>query len=487
MNKRLVSLFFIVILALSGCSTATDFSSENMLTPSIITTEEVSLESSAAEGLLGEYMTNPVLWAEPVQEYGENAGYIRMEEDLVVRIAYPEGSLTVLNQAIEDWIAETVTEYQKEAAGSSKYGSSAELTADYNSYLQEDRWVSVQITGVFDKPYLAHPIDIMATFHADLKTGSLIALDDLLLPGGREKLQNIVIDDCNLEKEYIDEHLLDLWTLTPDGLEIILARGVYLPMSDGTIVLNYPYEMLKDILVMEDPIPSKEPSIEIDRETEEAIPPEESPIIPPVTIDPDKPMVALSFDDGPSKHTERLLDAFASHGGKGTFFVIGNIIEKRPEVLKRIVSEGHQIAGHSWDHRQLTKINSEEVTQEIMTTRAKIYEITGIDSTIIRPPYGSYDEEVKSVCAQLGIVMVNWSLDTLDWKHQDADKIYDAIMNDVKDGDIILCHDLYGTTVDAMERVIPALIEEGYQLVTVSELLSYSEKEVSPGNVYKKR
>ena len=205
------------------------------------------------------------------------------------------------------------------------------------------------------------------------------------------------------------------------------------------------------------------------------------------TIDPTKPMIALTFDDGPSKHTEHLLDIFSEHGGKATFFVVGNLIDNRPETLQRMVTDGHEIGGHSWDHRQLTKLSSEEITNEIMNTRAKIYSITGVDTTIMRPPYGSYNDEIKCICKEKGIVMINWAVDTLDWKTRDADKVYDAIMSQVKDGDIILCHDLYGTTVDAMERVIPDLIAQGYQLVTVSELLSYGEEDVKAGTVHTKR
>ena len=494
--KKYLSILIICILCLFGCSES----------------PEPSTDTEPIDELLEEYINKPDILITPVREYGENTGYILMEEDLAVRIAYPEGTLTVLNQAIESWIAETVDYYQKEAAGSGANGESAELTADYSSYLTADRWVSVKITGLFDKPYLAHPVDIIATFHADLQTGRLLTLDDLLLPGGREKLQSIIIKDCNLETEYIDENLLDLWAFTSDGLEIILARGDYLPMSDGTVTLEYPYEGIKDILILDEPINPEEYITESDMMSEEPDPsssgesvlppvegtttplsegsiltPTEEPVTPPTELDPNKPMVALTFDDGPSKHTDRLLDIFAANGGKGTFFVVGNLIENRSDTVERIAVEGHQVAGHSWDHRQLTKLGVEEVTHQIMATRAKIYEATGADATVLRPPYGSVNEEVKNVCAQLGVTIVNWSMDTLDWKNKDADKIYNTIMTEVKDGDIILCHDLHGTTVDAMERVIPALIEQGYQLVTVSELISYGDKEITAGNVYTKR
>ena len=168
-------------------------------------------------------------------------------------------------------------------------------------------------------------------------------------------------------------------------------------------------------------------------------------------------------------------------------FVIGNLIDSRADTVKRMSDEGHEVAGHSWSHRQLTKLTSDELTDQLMTTRAKICEVTDVDSTVIRPPYGAFNSDVKEVCSNLGIVMVNWSVDTLDWKNKNSDMVYNTIMNDVKDGDIILCHDLHGTTVDAMERVIPDLIEKGYQLVTVSELLSYGDEEVCAGKVYNKQ
>ncbi len=204
-------------------------------------------------------------------------------------------------------------------------------------------------------------------------------------------------------------------------------------------------------------------------------------------IDPEKPMLALTFDDGPSPHTERLLDVFNQYGGKGTFFVIGNLIDRRMKILQRISDEGHEIANHSWSHERLTTLEEMDVIDQIMLTRAKLYSTTGKDSLIVRPPYGAYDENLLEIGKKLGVYFVTWSVDTLDWKYKDAEVIYDYIVNNVSDGDIVLCHDLHETTVDAMEKVIPKLVEDGYQLVTVSELLSFSKKGIEPGVMYYKR
>jgi peptidoglycan/xylan/chitin deacetylase (PgdA/CDA1 family) len=405
-----------------------------------------------------------------------------MEKDLVVRILYPESEISVLNEALDTWVDQTVSEYQTECVRCHMGGDCGELTAEYDSYLVDERFVSIKITGVFDKPYLAHPIDIIATFHADLKTERLLTLDDLFLPQGRPVLESKVATDAGVEAPLIDEHFLDHWLLTSEGLEITLARGDYLPMSEGTTTYFYPYEELEGILSLTN-LPSPE---QIDLGEPSATPSVEPMEIQlqKVPLQPDMPMVALTFDDGPSKHTDRLLDVFATHGGKGTFFVIGNILESHPDVLLRMTKEGHEIGGHSWDHRQLTKLGTSDLNNQLVGTQAKIQELTGANATLLRPPYGSYNSDVKNLCADLGIVMVNWSLDTLDWKYKDADKIYNTILAEVQDGDIILCHDLHGTTVDAMERLIPELIARGYQLVTVSELLNQKGEEIQAGEVY---
>ena len=473
--KKLVIFILCLCMFITGCSQPKN--------PSVEGTEQdtSSAITEKEDDVLEEYLSNLDILESPVREYGDDTGIVQLDEELMVRILYPEGELTDLDKEVAEWVESTVAYYQVEAKGSSESGDSAELTAEYESFVVGNDIVSVKITGVFDKPYNAHPVDIIATFHASLKSGKLLVLDDFLLANGKELLQKKVIQDANIVEADVDGALLENWTLKKDCLEIILERGKYLPMSDGTVILEYSFDELTEII---DVSLLKETETELEENTEEILPNEDSSNVLTTSIDPTKPMIALTFDDGPSKHTQRLLDLFAQYGGKGTFFVVGNLIDNREETLNRMVLEGHEIGGHSWDHRQLTKLSSEDMTDQIMNTRAKIYSLTGVDTTIIRPPYGSYNDETKRICAENGIVIINWSLDTLDWKTRDADKVYDAIMSEVKDGDIILCHDLHGSTVDAMERVIPDLIAQGYQLVTVSELLSYGDSEVSAGSVY---
>lgn len=482
--KKIIYLFLSVLL-ISSISCAQPPSTTEIVTESEPETKEPetpSEETTFVDPLLEDYLSDLDSAEIPIREFGEDASYLLMEEDLVARILYPESEIASLTAALDAWIEETISYYQEEAAGSfSESGESSELTVEYDSFVVNETFAGIRFKGVFMRPYMAHPIDLVKTFNVNLETGEVLALKDLLLNGGYDTLYSRIATEADIIQEWADNHLLDHWLLTSEGLEITLARGDYLPMSDGTRTFLYSYEELSEIFAF------PESQTTQTEHAEELIETDVTKTSAQMTVDPSKPMVALTFDDGPSKHTNRLLDAFAVHGGKGTFFVVGNILDAQADTLKRTSDEGHEIGGHSWNHRQLTKLDDTELENQLMNTRAKIFEITGTDTTILRPPYGSCNDTVKAKCAELGIVIVNWSLDTLDWKNKNADAIYNCIMNEVQDGAIILCHDLHGTTVDAMERVIPDLIAQGYQLVTVSELLANSEKPVQAGTVYYKQ
>ena len=465
MKKFLCIMLAVVFLFLCGC-TATE-NKNAVLSPA-----------------MKEYLLSIDNFEVPVRQYGEERSHLLFGEKLVVGVFYPEVNIAEMDSKIERWVDETVSYYQNEVSNykEKEDAVSSELTVSYESFITDGKYVSVKMSGFYDSPNLAHPVEIIETFNGNTETEGLMSIEELLLDSGTEKLQQLICERAGVEKELVDENLLAKWLITKDGLQIILSRGEYLPMSDGTKTVKLTYEELKGIIR----------SAEGEKEQNEAqnTKPEEDKNEPQNqsdnknTIDKTKPMVALTFDDGPSAYTERLLDTFKKYGGKGTFFVVGNIIDNRPEAVKRIVNEGHEIAGHSWNHRQLTNLSEQEIKDQMMSTRAKIYELTGYDAKLVRPPYGAFNDSVKAVAKSVDVSLINWSVDTLDWKYRDANTVYNTIMEKAYDGAIILCHDLHKTTVDAMEKVIPALIEKGYQLVTVSELLEAKGKTVEAGKVY---
>ena len=201
-------------------------------------------------------------------------------------------------------------------------------------------------------------------------------------------------------------------------------------------------------------------------------------------LDPNKPMIALTYDDGPSKFTLPLGELAKENGGLITYFFVGNRLEKFSDSVQKVAEMGHEIGNHTWEHKNLTKGTHDENLKQIMDTSNKVKEITGKGTTLIRPPGGNYNDAVRELSKELKIPLVNWSVDTRDWESKDADKVYHEAMIHAGDGKIILMHDLYESTYEASKRIIPELVARGYQLVTVSELIEYKNGDVQYGYIY---
>ncbi len=202
------------------------------------------------------------------------------------------------------------------------------------------------------------------------------------------------------------------------------------------------------------------------------------------TVDPAEPMIALTFDDGPSDHTPRLLELFREYGGRGTFCVVGGAVSGKEEILKRTADEGHEIVNHTNNHYNLPDCDEKTVVYQLMTVSSEVKRITGKDCDLMRAPGTNYDDTVCNILRALGMGLLTWSVDTEDWFTRNADAVYSAVMEGAHDGAIVICHDSHGTTVSAMERVIPELTEKGYRLVTVSELMAAKGRSFKPGEIY---
>lgn len=216
-------------------------------------------------------------------------------------------------------------------------------------------------------------------------------------------------------------------------------------------------------------------SLEVTSEESETTTPQQESTTPPVIsnphsaeIDPNKPMVAITFDDGPaSNKTRTILDTLESYKAHATFFIVGSKIPRDEEVLKRAASIGCEIGNHSNSHAKLTSLDAQGVENELKPVNDIIKELTGQQVVVCRPPYGAVDDETAKA---INAPIVLWSIDTLDWKTKDANATVNNIKNSVSDGDIILMHDIHEQSVAAAVEIIPWLIDQGYQLVTVSEL-----------------
>ncbi|MGN1266383.1 MAG: polysaccharide deacetylase family protein, partial [Dorea sp.] len=187
-------------------------------------------------------------------------------------------------------------------------------------------------------------------------------------------------------------------------------------------------------------------------------------------IDPNKKMVALTFDDGPGPYTQEIVNCLAKYDSRATFFVVGNRVNSYKKVLKSTYDNGNEIANHTYSHPTLTSLSTSKVKSQISMTDSRVKAITGEAPSLIRAPGGATNTRVRNA---INKPFIFWSIDTLDWKHRNKTKTINTVMKNVKDGDIILMHDIHKPSKEAALELIPKLKKAGYQIVTVSELAAY--------------
>lgn len=198
-------------------------------------------------------------------------------------------------------------------------------------------------------------------------------------------------------------------------------------------------------------------------------------------VNPNRPMLALTFDDGPNMHTMRLLEALEQYNSHATFFMVGSNVPYFKEEVRKMAEIGCELGNHTTNHVRLSQKTATEIRAEVEKTDFWVYDIIGQKPTMVRPPYGQVNQLVQDT---VNVPLVFWSVDTLDWELKDKDKVRDYVMQTVQDGDIVLFHDIYESTVDAIIECLPQLIEEGYQLVTVSEMAKYRGVTLESGEKY---
>lgn len=198
-------------------------------------------------------------------------------------------------------------------------------------------------------------------------------------------------------------------------------------------------------------------------------------------LDPEKPMVALTFDDGPyDRVTNRIVKVLAKHDSRATFFVVGNRVERYADTMKNAYNKGNQIATHTFDHGDLSKMKKKQIRRELKRAFRVMKKINGENPTMLRPPYGNVNDKMRQT---IRIPMIYWNVDTEDWASRNKDKILSRCKS-IKDGDIVLMHDLYPSTAAAVEKLVPKLRKKGFQLVTVEELFYYKGIDAKGGKVY---
>lgn len=194
-----------------------------------------------------------------------------------------------------------------------------------------------------------------------------------------------------------------------------------------------------------------------------------------------RPMIALTFDDGPGEYTEELINCLVENNAKATFFMLGQNVEAYPEIAKELSDAGMELGNHSYSHPDLVTIGADATAQQVSNTDAALKAATGFEATVMRPPGGSFNDSVK---AAIDHPLIIWSIDTRDWATKSEDQTYQVVMDNAQDGSVVLMHDIHEWSVKAAIRMIPDLIAKGFKLVTVSELAEAKGKTLQSGNAY---
>lgn len=182
----------------------------------------------------------------------------------------------------------------------------------------------------------------------------------------------------------------------------------------------------------------------------------------------DKKYIAFTFDDGPSKYTEELLRTFELNNSSATFFMLGNRMKYNEDIVRSVYNSNSEIGTHTYSHKRLTELSEDELYNEVNSSQIVYNNITKDNIKYLRPPYGSYNDKIK----KLGYNIVLWNIDTKDWLVKDSKKIYNSVINNACDGCIVLMHDIYPETIEAVKMLIPALNEMNYEVVSISNLIS---------------
>ncbi len=193
-------------------------------------------------------------------------------------------------------------------------------------------------------------------------------------------------------------------------------------------------------------------------------------------------VIAITFDDGPHpENTPRLLDMLKARKIKATFYVVGNMVKYNPQILKRMVEEGHEIGNHTVTHGTLSRMSDNSLLAELESAHEQILKASGVAPLSMRPPGGAIKKDQKAlVLEELGYPTILWSVDPEDWKRPGPAVVTSRLVNGASPGAILLAHDLHKPTVDAMPDTLDQLLAKGYQFVTVSELIALEEPEPKP-------
>lgn len=391
------------------------------------------------------------------REAGEENSSIEFGEPVSTAVAFPTMSDDMENSSIDEVIKGKKDDFEVKYKGLTDEEKAA-LLIGYESHKTDEK---VESVAIHEKQVLnageedqSVPVDAVYTFNFSTKNGVAMTPSHFFKGGWQDIVKGEIKDQLGDEyKSKLDDADLSKFVFTGSAEEGTFTfwfdAGAVAPKEDGAKSFDIPASAFKDVIK--------------DKLGENV-------------IDPNKPMVALTFDDGPGEGTTaQILDVLEENNAVATFFELGaNVqnVEGASDLLNRELDLGCEIGTHSWDHPNLFTLSDDAIKQQAEKSKAAIKKATGQEPTVFRAPYGNGNDKISKL---FGLPGINWSVDTLDWSSRNASSIV-SVVKSYKghlDGQVILMHSIYDFSANATKELVPWLKSEGYQLVTVSDLLRY--------------
>lgn len=387
---------------------------------------------------------------------------IEEDKNMLIGINYPVTSIPNFDKIIEEEIETIYHEFNHDYQNLSNLKEQSELNIDYKYQIINQTYYSVVLTVFINNSSLAHPVNYVKTYVFDTKNNKLVTLKELIDSSYQKDFVSLL--RAKLFQQYSDCLLLDdVKTKLTDDLN---SYPLFSLSKQDLIVYFNPADITASYCgILQIAIPYDKIGLQSFIQEEKAM--QEIIVDEGKVLDPNDKFIALTFDDGPSKYTKEIIDYLHDQESNATFFVLGNKVELYQDILSLSIQYGNELGNHSYNHKWLLKLGTEDYVKQINQTQDILKEKLGYTPTLMRPTYGSLSEEMKK---HTNLEIVLWNVDTKDWQSKNVDRIVKRATSGAKDGNIILMHDTKKQTVKAIKKIVPKLKEMGYQLVTVSEL-----------------
>ena len=369
---------------------------------------------------------------------------IEESKQYVISVNYPKTNIKKLDNEVESFVLSQINMFKDKAKDIKYLIDRDELNIDYDYYVVNNRYINISL-----KLYIYHSLENTEEYYVHIYSF--------------DKESNNFYD------------ILDIFKNTDELLEKINSFLVSNDKSRIHDLGELSYSFNKDYLVIyliqdklniyEIPLNSFKLNIKVTNDVEEVKTNEVSKTNK--AIDPKLPVVALTFDDGPSKYTKDIINTLKVNNVNATFFVLGNKVEIYKDIISESIKNGNEIGNHSYNHKWLSKLSTNELLDQINKTQDILKSTVNYTPTCFRPTYGSVNNRIRK---NIDLSITLWTVDTKDWKIKNADRIVEKALKNIEDGDIILMHDIFERSSEALKKLIPKLKEQGYQFVTISEL-----------------